>query len=121
VKERILIVGDDAVLLRTRSCLLQDWQITTASCREAEKAIKAQAYDLMIFGQTVPDETAKTLIAVASELHPPSSSLLLCSAGGQDRCFGSASYKIDLRNPGGFRAAVEKLLDSRSNRGVLCP
>jgi hypothetical protein len=86
----------------------RDWQITTASTCEAEEVIKAQTYDLLIFGQTVPDETAKRLIAIASELNPSSTSLVLCSAIGADRDLGSASYKIDFRNAGGFRTAVEK-------------
>jgi hypothetical protein len=68
---------------------------------------------LLIFGQTVPDETAKRLIAVASELYPSSTRLLLCSEAERDRDLGSASYKINLNNPGGFRAAVEKLLLDR--------
>ena len=59
MKERIFLVGDDPVLIKTRVCMLEDWQTTTANTREAEAAIKAQAFDLLIIGQTVPDETAK--------------------------------------------------------------
>jgi hypothetical protein len=113
VKERILIVGNDPALLKTRRCLLADWQTTSGNTRDAEKEIRARAYDLLIFGQTVSNETARSLIALASELHPLSSSLVICSLSEKDRNFGSATYRVDLRNPGGLRAAVAKLLDSR--------
>jgi hypothetical protein len=121
VKERIFIVGNDPVLLKTRRCLLADWQITSASTRDAEKAIRAGAYDLLIFSQTVSNENAKILIALASELNPLSTSLVICSLNQEDRNFGSATYRVDLTNPGGLRAAVAKLLDSRLNTEALRP
>jgi DNA-binding NtrC family response regulator len=121
VKERIFLVGDDPVLIKTRVCMLEDWQTTTANTREAEAAIKAQAFDLLIIGQTVPDETAKDLIALAYKLYPPGTSLVICSMGGADRHLGTATYTVDLTNPGGFRSAVTRLLDSRPNTGSLRP
>jgi hypothetical protein len=121
VKEQIFIVGDDPVLLKTRRYLLADWQTTSASTRDAEKAIRAGTYDLLIFGQTVSNENAKRLIALASELHPLSTSLVICSPHEEGRNFGSATYRVDLNNPGGLRAAVAKLLDSRPNIGALRP
>jgi hypothetical protein len=121
VKERIFIVGDDPVLLKTRRYLLADWQTTSASTRNAEKAIRAGTYDLLIFGQTVSNENAKRLIALASELHSLSTSLVICSLHEEERNFGSATYRVDLNNPGGLRAAVAKLLDSRPNIGALRP
>jgi hypothetical protein len=114
MKERICIVGDDPVLLETRSCLLEGWEITTSTSREAEEVIKTRAYDLLIFGHTVADDTAKRLIGIANEMYPLSVSLVLRSAFGEDRDFGSATYEIDFGNPGGFRDAVERLLNSRN-------
>jgi DNA-binding NtrC family response regulator len=122
VKERIFLIGDDdPVLLRTRVYMLEDWQTTTANTREAEAAIKAQPFDLLIIGQTVPDETAKSLIALANKSHPPATTLVICGIAGFDRRFGTATYRIDLTNPGGFRSAVARLLDSRPNTGSLGP
>jgi hypothetical protein len=118
VKERIFLVGDDdPVLVRTRVCMLKDWQTTTANTREAEAAIKAQAFDLLIIGQTVPDETAKNLIALARQLHPLATALVICGIVDADRHFGTASYRIDLTNPGGLRCAVAELLESRPITG----
>jgi hypothetical protein len=121
VKERIFVVGDDPVLNKTRICMLKDWQTTAANTAEAKEAIKAHAFDLLIFGQTVPDETAKNLIALANKLHPPATSLVICAATGRDRHFGTATYRIDLSNPGGFRSSVARLLDARPNTGSLRP
>jgi hypothetical protein len=121
VKERIFVVGDDPVLNKTRVCMLKDWQTTAANTAEAKEAIKAHAFDLLIFGQTVPDETAKNLIALANKLHPPATSLVICAATGRDRHFGTATYRIDLSNPGGFRSSVARLLDARPNTGSLRP
>jgi DNA-binding NtrC family response regulator len=90
VKERIFLVGDDdPVLIKTRVCMLKDWQTTTANTREAEAGIKAKAFDLLIIGQTVPDEAAKNLIALANKLHPPATSLVICAIAGVDRHFGT--------------------------------
>jgi DNA-binding NtrC family response regulator len=122
VKERIFLVGDDdPTLLRTRVYMLEDWQTTTANTREAEAAMTTQPFDLLIIGQTVPDETAKSLIALANTLHPPATTLVICGIAGSDRHFGTATYRIDLTNPGGFRSAVARLLDSRPNTGFLGP
>ena len=122
VKERIFLVGDDdPTLLRTRVYMLGDWQTTTANTREAEAAMKTQPSDLLIIGQTVPDETAKSLIALANTLHPPATTLVIFGIAGSDHHFGTATYRIDLTNPGGFRSAVARLLDSRPSTGFLGP
>jgi hypothetical protein len=121
MKGRIFLVGDDPVLLRTRVYMLEDWQTTTANTREAEAAIKTQAFDLLIIGQTVPDETAKKLIALANKLYPPATSLVICAIAGADRHFGTAAYRVDLSNPGGFRSAVARLLHSRPNTDSIQP
>jgi DNA-binding NtrC family response regulator len=101
--------------------MLKDWQTTAANTAEAKEAIEAHAFDLLISGQTVPDQAAKNLIALANKLHPPATSLVICAAAGAERQFGTAIYRIDLGNPGGFRSAVTRLLDSRPNTGSLRP
>jgi DNA-binding NtrC family response regulator len=110
---------DDPTLLRTRVYMLEDWQTTTANTTEAEAAIQTQPFDLLIIGQTVPDETATSLIALANTLHPPAATLVICGIAGSDRHFGTATYRIELTNPGGFRSAVARLLNSRPNTGFL--
>jgi DNA-binding NtrC family response regulator len=109
MKARILIVGDDPVLMHTRAELLRDWQITTASSREAGEAMQSRKYDLLIFSQTVQETQARNLIAQASALHP--NPRILAIRSGEDRELGSPTYQVDLNNPGGLRSAVARILE----------
>ena len=106
----ILIVGDDPVLLHTRAELLRDWQIVTASSREAEKAILERTYDLLIFSQTVQEKVVRGLIDQARQLHPESR--LLAIRSGEEQHLELPTYQVELNNPGGLRSAVAKILDT---------
>ncbi len=106
----ILIVGDDPVLTHTRAELLRDWQIVTANSREAEKAILARAYDLLIFSQTVQEKVVKGLVDQARQVHPEPRILAIRSGG--ERHVGLPTYQVELNNPGGLRTAVAKILNS---------
>jgi hypothetical protein len=110
VKASILIVGDDPVLMHTRAELLRDWQIVTANSWEAEKAILARTYDLLIFSQTVQEKVVRGLIDQARQLHPESRILAIQS--GDEWHVGLPTYQVELNNPGGLRTAVAKILDS---------
>jgi DNA-binding response OmpR family regulator len=112
VNARILIVGDDPVLLHTRAELLRDWQITTVCSRDAAEAMLAGKYDLLIFSQTVQETQARSLIARALGLHPNPRILTIRST--EQRQLGSPTYQVDLNNPGGLRSAVASLLDGFS-------
>jgi DNA-binding NtrC family response regulator len=109
MKEWILIVGDRPVLLQTRTELLQNWQIVTASSRNAGDAIQARAYDLLIFSQTVLEDTANSLISRARAVNPQLN-VIAISAEEQERSLASATYGVDLSNPNGLRIAVARLL-----------
>jgi DNA-binding NtrC family response regulator len=117
VKARILIVGDDPVLMHTRAELLRDWQITTALSRHAEEAMRARNYDLLILSQTVQETRAKSLIAQAMELQP--NPRILAIRSEEDRQFGSPTYQVDLSNPGGLRSAVARMLEFRADTPLL--
>ena len=106
----ILIVGDDPVLLHTRAELLRDWQIVTTSSWEAENAILARTYDLLIFSQTVQEQVVRGLIDQARQLHPESRILAIRS--GEERQLELPTYQVELNNPGGLRSAVAKILDT---------
>ncbi len=110
MKASILIVGDDPVLLHTRAELLRDWQIVTANSREAEKAILARTYDLLIFSQTVQEKVVRGLIDRARQTYPESRILAIRS--GEERHVGLPTYQVELNNPGGLRSAVARILDS---------
>ncbi len=106
----ILIVGDDPVLLHTRAQLLRDWQIVTASSRDAKEAISARTYDLLIFSKTAQEKVVRGLIDQARRLHPGSRMLAIRS--GEEWQAGLPTYQVELNNPGGLRSAVAKILDS---------
>jgi hypothetical protein len=110
VKASILIVGDDPVLLHTRAELLRDWQIVTANSRDAEEAILARTYDLLIFSKTAQEKVVRGLIDQVRELHPGSRMLAIRS--GEEWQAGLPTYQVELNNPGGLRSAVAKILDS---------
>jgi hypothetical protein len=110
VKASILIVGDDPVLLHTRAELLRDWRIVSANSREAEDAVLARAYDLLIFCQTVQEKVVRSLIDLALQLHPESKTLTIRSAG--ERPLRSPTYQVELNNPGGLRSTVAKILEA---------
>jgi DNA-binding NtrC family response regulator len=113
VNARILIIGDDPVLLRTRAEMLRDWQITAVSSREAAQALLTRNYDLLIFSQTVREPLARRLIAQARDLDPNTRVLAIYTE--EDRKLGSSAYEVDLHNPGGLRLAVERMLAWRSD------
>jgi DNA-binding NtrC family response regulator len=110
VKASILIVGDDPVLLHTRAELLRDWRIASASSREAEQAILARPYELLILCQTVQEKAGRSLIEEVLHLHPKCRILTIRSAG--ERQLGSQTYQVELNNPGGLRSTVAKILDA---------
>jgi DNA-binding NtrC family response regulator len=106
----ILIVGDDPVLMHTRAELLRDWHIVAANSREAEDAILARPYDLLIFCQTVQERVGRVLMDEVRRVHPKCRILTIRSAG--DRRMGSQTYQVELNNPGGLRSTVARILDA---------
>jgi CheY-like chemotaxis protein len=114
MKEWILIIEDRPVLLQTRTELLQHGQIVTVSSRDAGEAIQTRA--LLIFSQTVFEETAKSLINRARALNPQLN-VIAISAEEEERRLASATYRVELSNPNGLRIAVARLL-SMSGQNV---
>src|ERR1700677_1916327 len=107
--EAILIVGDDPALLETRADLLKAWQVSTTTSRHAVEEIRSKFYDLMIFCQTISDETAQTLINQARELNPTLKTLAI-HLSGQERDVDAELYEIQLQNPGRLPRVVACLL-----------
>jgi hypothetical protein len=70
VKAAILIIGEDGVLSYTRAQILKDCRETaTAKAADAQVALHARPYDLLVFSQTVPDAAVKEIMA--SAMKPP--------------------------------------------------
>jgi CheY-like chemotaxis protein len=77
----ILIVGDDPVLQETRTDTLKAWQVSTATSQHAIEEFRSKFYDLIIFCQTIPEETSRTLIDHAHKLDPTVKTLAMRVSG----------------------------------------
>lgn len=109
MKKWTLIVGNNPILLQTRAELIQEWQIVTASSRDAGEAITARAYDLLIFSQTVLEEAVNGLTSQA-QARCPHLNVIAISRAEDEKRLASATYRVDLRFPNGLRIAVSRLL-----------
>jgi CheY-like chemotaxis protein len=87
----ILLVGDDPILLETRTDSLKAWQVSTTNSQHAVEELRSKFYDLIIFCQTIPDETSRALIDQAHKLDPTVKTLEMRVSGpandvGTERC-----------------------------------
>jgi hypothetical protein len=108
-----LIVGEDQVLSQTRALLLHDWEVSTTHPIHAPEVIRAHAYDLLIFCQSVQDSRAEQLLAEAVYLYPLTKCLAISDDEGRGKQFSASTYLSRLSNPGGLREAVASLLERR--------
>jgi hypothetical protein len=70
VKATILIVGEDGVLSYTRAQILKDcWETVTRKEADAQVALHACAYDLLVFSQTMSLAAVEEILASAVKLH----------------------------------------------------
>jgi DNA-binding NtrC family response regulator len=113
----ILIVGDDPILLETRAHLLKAWRVSTTNSKHAVEEIQSKFYDLIIFCQTISDETAQTLIEQAHELNPTVKTLVV-HRSGLPRNVTADPYEIQLQNPGRFISVVAGLLQSSDSHHI---
>jgi hypothetical protein len=111
MRAAILIVGDYPALLITRAELLREWQPVTSGTGEASDVLRARAYDLLLFCQTVRESTVKELAAQAIELNP-GTKVLTISDIGHVRQLGSSTFVAELHDPSSLRTVVAALLQS---------
>jgi hypothetical protein len=84
------------VLSCTRAQILKDcWETVTAREADAQVALHARAYDLLVFSQTVPDAAVEEIMASAVKLHKDVRFLVI-SEEGQQRPFGCATFTSEL-------------------------
>lgn len=85
MKERILLVGEDPLLLATRALLLSDWETETSNSYDAmERIFHGERFDLVIIGHTIPHLGAHILIDRLRELAPSPEILVIRIAKGDD-------------------------------------
>jgi DNA-binding NtrC family response regulator len=111
VKAAILKVGEDAVLSNTRAQMLKGcWETVTAKSVDAQVALHARPYDLLVLSQTVSDGSAKELMASTAKLDPDVGSLVI-SEEGRQRPFGRARFTAEFFKPDRLRQRVAEVLD----------
>lgn len=116
MKAAILIIGEDGVLSYTRAQILKDcWETATSKEADAQVALHARAYDLLVFSQTVPDAAVKEIMASAVKLHPDVNFLVI-SEEGRHRPFGCATFTSELFKPDCLRQKVAGLLGGNGAR-----
>jgi hypothetical protein len=101
--------------LHRAAVLLQDWQVSTTTSKGAVEAIRGKFYDLIIFCQTISDDSAQTLIDGTRELNHNASALAI-HLPGQAREVDANLYETQFHNPGRLRSVVALLLQSSSSR-----
>ncbi len=107
----ILIVGDDRVLLQTRAGLLKAWRVSTTTAEHASEAIGSSAHDMIIFCQTIPDDTAQMLIDEARKMNPDVVTLAL-KHPGQERNLNAELFEVQIAKPERLLGIVDRLLQS---------
>lgn len=110
LKASVLIVGDDPHLLRIQTELLCDYQVVTACSREARQAIWTYAFDLLIVSQTVPETSARSLLAQAGKLQPQPKTLLICRQYREWHLGSAAFFTVTSTHPFELQTAVARLL-----------
>jgi hypothetical protein len=77
---------------------------------DAETVFASQAYDLVVLCQTVPEHVVRTLLNMASRLHPRAV-IVVIDGSEEYRRLGAEIFDAQLEDPGWLpRAAVELLL-----------
>jgi DNA-binding NtrC family response regulator len=114
----ILIVGDDPVLLQTRAELLHDWQVFTATAKQAIQAVHSAAYELVVICQTVSDVAARQLIDEARKMNPNVLALAI-SQVGQGRNLNVELFEVQMIDPGRLRRVATRLLQQADYRKRL--
>jgi hypothetical protein len=112
MNKRILLVGEDPVLLATRAFLLAEWSTEIASAKDAFTVLKAKSFDLLVIGQLVPGQITKKLIAEAKTLKP-SPVILAIRFPDEDIDLGVETHTTDSgASPAWFRDCVARLIAS---------
>jgi hypothetical protein len=109
---RILLVGEDSVLLHTRALLLSAWDTVAIHGSESHRLIAMGGFDLVILCQTLSCEKAEGIIRIAKAAIPPPR--ILAIRFPEDDCdLGVETYVTDmLIGPAGFRRYVVRMMDS---------
>jgi hypothetical protein len=107
---RLLLVGEDPALLKTRALLLSNWSSTIVSSREAREILARENFALIVFGQLVPLSKTIELIKIAEGLTAPPKVLAIRFPGDADG-LGVETHILDTSDkPGWLIDKVAKII-----------
>ena len=112
MKERILLVGEDALLLETRAMILAEWQTVKSNTSEF-RAHAEKWFDVVILCHSVPLETAKAAIARIEQLDGGPSVLTIRHLEESEVLDGDVHLLNLYESPGWLRDHVARLLASK--------
>ena len=115
MKERILLVGEDPLVLATRALLLSDWETETVNSYGAMERIRNAEFDLVIIGHTIPQLGAHVLIDRLKELSPPPEILAIRIAIGDDPLEAETHFSDLYESPAWLIERVSEILTSRKH------
>jgi CheY-like chemotaxis protein len=115
-QQRVLLVGDDPILLKTRARLLEPLETVEARSSEAKVALLDSTFDVMIIGQTVSATTAAELIRTARMLRP-APALMAIRFPGEDVDLGIETHETNSWESAGWikEQVMELLAERRSS------
>jgi hypothetical protein len=94
---------------------LKGWQVSASASEGAVESIQSRVPDLLIFCQTILDETAEELIGLARELNPNVLAFAICRRG-ETRNLNAEQYEVRLDDPGRLQTFVARLLQSSTSK-----
>ena len=116
MNQRVLLVGDDEVILETRALLLQPLQTVKTSSSDARDILLSQSFDVVIIGQSVAAPSADAIISAAKGLENPPALIAIR--------FPDEPVDVDVevhetnswRSPGWLKERVMELLAQRTSQ-----
>jgi DNA-binding response OmpR family regulator len=74
---RILVVGDEPTILASRAVQLAQWNPETTTSERAVSLLEKGDFELVVIGQSVPDQRATELITTLHRVQPSPKLLLI--------------------------------------------
>jgi hypothetical protein len=115
MNERILIVGDDSLILDTRAMLLQPLETVKSTSHGAVATLLSQPFAVVIIGQTVPGPIAQELILAARSLDSPPALIAIRFPSQMTGLDVEIHETGSWKSPGWIKERVMELLAERNS------
>jgi len=113
MNERVLLVGDDEVLLESRALLLQPLETIKSSSSEALTLLFTQSFDVVVIGQSVAGPNAERIVAATKSFENPPA-LIAIRFPNEDLAVDVEVHETNSwKDPGWLKERVVELLKQR--------